>query len=562
MANHADLTGESRWTPPAQRAHAPSAETVVTSEETAVSALLTQHPDAFVNAINDRGLFVPLPASVPINGHRQLSGRSALDVVTPSDRGAIISAWERTRQQGGAHVSATLVADPPVTGQMHFVDVQAAHGVVLGVFVPQGIGDEANGGTGSTVNTVPQRPRFCRIRKNEVAVFLDLDEAAELMLGFSRGDLVGQRSLDFIHPDDHDVAIASWMEMLGTPGLGRRCRLRHQRGDGTYMWVEITNNNRLAEPEHGDVLADLLDITDEMATHEALRESEQLLRRLAESLPMGVFQIDADSRVVYTNERLHDIVGVQRTETLAKQFGTVEPDDLQRLQDAVRNVMRSNCDQDFEVQLRHPSLDPPARRCTISLRSLTSESGLATGAVGSINDITESARLRKQLEDRATFDHLTGCLNRASIIAGLDRSRQNTSPGSGTAVMFIDIDRFKRVNDELGHAAGDELLIAVASRLRGCVREDSVGRLGGDEFLVICDGVPGPDRAASIGTRIAQALHGQVRVGGLSVPLRASIGVAWSDDPAVSADTLLARADAAMYVSKRNDLGEPVLSQE
>ena len=207
-------------------------------------------------------------------------------------------------------------------------------------------------------------------------------------------------------------------------------------------------------------------------------------------------------------------------------------------------------------------MDPPLRRCTISLRSLTTESGTTTGAVGSINDITESARLRKQLEDRATYDHLTGCLNRASIITALDRSRQNTAEGSGTAVIFIDIDRFKRVNDELGHAAGDELLVAVASRLRGCVREDSVGRLGGDEFLVICDGVPGRDRAASIGGRIAQALHGQVRVGGLSVPLRASIGVAWSDDPAVGADTLLARADTAMYVSKRNDQGEPVLSED
>jgi diguanylate cyclase (GGDEF)-like protein/PAS domain S-box-containing protein len=559
MANHADLTGESRWTPPAQRAHAPSAETVVTSEETAVSALLTQHPDAFVNAINDRGLFVPLPATVPINGHRQLAGRSALDVVTASDRGAIISAWERTRQQGGAHVSATLVADPPVTGQMHFVDVQEVHGVVLGVFVPQGIGDDTNG---AAVNTVVQRPRFCRIRKNEVAVFLDLDEAAELMLGFSPDDLIGKRSLDFIHPDDHDVAIASWMEMLSTSGLGRRCRLRHLRGDGTYMWVEITNNNRLAEPGHDDVLADLLDITDEMATHEALRESEQLLRRLAESLPMGVFQIDTDCRVVYTNERLHDIVGVDRTEMLDQQFATVESEDMNRLQDAVRNVLRGRRDQDFEVQLRHPSLEPAARRCTISLRSLTSESGLATGAVGSVNDITESARLRKQLEDRATYDHLTGCLNRASIISSLDRSRQNTASGSGSAVIFIDIDRFKRVNDELGHAAGDELLMAVASRLRNCVREDSVGRLGGDEFLVICDSVPGRDRAASIGARIAQALHGQVRVGGLSVPLRASIGVAWSDDPAVSADALLARADAAMYVSKRNDQGEPVLSQD
>src|SRR4051794_35507701 len=114
MANHADLTGESRWTPPAQRAHAPSAETVVTSEETAVSALLMQHPDAFVNAINARGLFFPLRAWVPIKGPRHLWGRSPFDVVPPSARGAIFPGGEPPRQQGGAHVSATLVADPPV----------------------------------------------------------------------------------------------------------------------------------------------------------------------------------------------------------------------------------------------------------------------------------------------------------------------------------------------------------------------------------------------------------------------------------------------------------------
>ena len=105
-------------------------------------------------------------------------------------------------------------------------------------------------------------------------------------------------------PDDRERAVESWMGMLARPGQSNRVRLRHRRRDGSWLWLEITNHNLLDDPSHGYVRAELMDISDEMVAQEALRAREQLLHRLAEALPLGVFQVDRDGAVVYANERL------------------------------------------------------------------------------------------------------------------------------------------------------------------------------------------------------------------------------------------------------------------
>ena len=132
--------------------------------------------------------------------------------------------------------------------------------------------------------------------------------------------------------------------------------------------------------------------------------------------------------------------------------------------------------------------------------------------------------------------------------------------GRGNAVVFIDLDRFKAVNDDLGHAAGDRLLVEVADRLRSTLRDgDRVGRFGGDEFLVICPGVDSADQAREIAERIATVLTSTVDIGSRSVTLRASVGVAWTTEH-LEADTLIAWADSAMYESKRIGLPAVTLS--
>jgi diguanylate cyclase (GGDEF)-like protein len=121
-----------------------------------------------------------------------------------------------------------------------------------------------------------------------------------------------------------------------------------------------------------------------------------------------------------------------------------------------------------------------------------------------------------------------------------------------TAVIFADLDHFKRVNDRHGHAVGDELLIVAGERLTGAVRSgDFVGRLGGDEFLVVCPDVSSLPEAEKVADRVANALHGDFQIGGTAIELRASVGMACADRRDACADELVSRADVAMYTAKR-----------
>jgi diguanylate cyclase (GGDEF)-like protein len=129
-----------------------------------------------------------------------------------------------------------------------------------------------------------------------------------------------------------------------------------------------------------------------------------------------------------------------------------------------------------------------------------------------------------------------------------------------TAVIFVDIDRFKVINDNFGHAAGDDLLVVVADRLAGAIRdEDILGRIGGDEFLVVCSRIRGRDEALQVAARVNDRLHCDVPIAGGQVTLSASVGVACSELGATTADELVGQADAAMYEAKREGAGRVVL---
>lgn len=524
---------------------------------TALHALLERHPDALVAAVDPDGMFTEVPPSLPLGRHRVMEVRSAIDVVHAPDRVVVIEAWDRARAAGSARASVHLLRHPdsdPVN--MHFFDVRAIHGVYVCLVLTEHP-DEVI--TGIHANpAIP--PRVCRITKNETAVITAVDAATTAILGWSPDEMVGRRSLEFIHPDDADRAIENWMEMLGA--TSQRVRLRHLRKDGSWVWMEITNDNRLDDPAHACVVAETIDISDEMAIHEALRAREQLLRRLAEALPTGLFQVAADRSIVYTNDRLHQIVGIGALTSVDEQLAAVERDDRPALHAAVDAVLTGE-DRDVEVHLRLPATGE-RRLCQLNLRSLTEDDGTANGAIVTVADVTESAQLRRELERRATQDALTGCHNRASVMAALEAHL--AAPGAGLAVVFVDLDHFKAVNDDLGHAAGDELLVLVADRLRDATRTgDVVGRLGGDEFLVLCPGVADRHEAEVIGDRVARALRHHVLLEAGPVDLQASVGVAHTaDDPAATttADQLVACADAAMYRSKDAAAGEAVVAGE
>jgi diguanylate cyclase (GGDEF)-like protein/PAS domain S-box-containing protein len=532
--------------------------------DTVLAGLLDRHLDAALCAVGPDGISVAMPDSVRTGGHHVISARSPVDLVAPEDRVVVVSAWEGAHKTGAAeaHVVVRLTDEPDRTVALYFLDAQRDHGVFLGVFVPSG--EAAARGplafVGQDVSPVP--PRFARVSQNEVGLFLEVDEAITRILGWSHDEFVGKLSLDFIHPDDHELAIDNWIDMLASQAPVSRVRLRHRHRDGSWIWMEITNHNRLEDPAHRCVVAEMVNVSDEMAAHEALRAREQLLERLAEALPVGVVQVDAQGRVVYTNHRLHAILGTPRATTVDEQLATVADDDRALLADAFEAVLLRRLDGDLEVRLRTSPQDgdKELRRCLFSLRALTTETGEVTGAIVCVADVTESARLRDELHLRATFDDITRCHNRASTMAALETLLSDTGTASRPAVIFVDLDRFKDVNDRLGHAAGDELLGVVASRLLRAVRaDDIVGRIGGDEFLVIRPGVTSSAQAMNSAKRLADTFRHQVRLKAGRLPCHASIGVAWSSDPLLDAEGLVAMADAAMYKAKRSDGGQPVL---
>ena len=232
------------------------------------------------------------------------------------------------------------------------------------------------------------------------------------------------------------------------------------------------------------------------------------------------------------------MVGVGRSTTVEEQLATVVPDDRGTLAEALEGVLVDGNDADLEVRLRMPG-SSKMQRCAIAIRVLTDADDAPAGAVLCIDDVTEASALRAELERRATVDELTGCLNRAAVLDALDRILASHPTGSaGTAVMFLDLDGFKEVNDTFGHKAGDQLLASAASRLRGAMRGvDIIGRLGGDEFIVVLPSVHNIDEAMRIGLRLGDALTAPLEVvGGLPMRIRSSIGVAWASTAGVTAD--------------------------
>ena len=304
-------------------------------------------------------------------------------------------------------------------------------------------------------------------------------------------------------------------------------------------------------------------------TAEVVRAREHALGRLAETVPVGVLQIDAEGRVVDTNARLHDILGCPRATTLEEQLSTLLDRDRDLAGVTFETVLRDGVDDDIDVVVRPPWADagvfddvdePVVRPCMLNLRALTDDDGNVTGVIACVSDITDGTGRRDGLHLRATFDALTRCHNRDSTMTVLEARLAGAVDGSSPAAILVDLDRFKAVNDGHGHDAGDEFLGVVARRLHGAVREDDVvGRIGGDQFLVICPGIATSAEAVRTAIRVAEALGHEIQLKDLRVSSRASIGVAWSSGADVDADTLVARADAAMHESKRRGAGRPVL---
>jgi PAS domain S-box-containing protein len=203
--------------------------------ELALRSLLSLHPQASISAVRADGVFVPTPEALA-DGHAVLTGVSALALVLPQDRAAVIAAWEQASAEGAARCPVHLAAEPERTALFYAFDLRPLRGVLVVVFTPSGHALATVGGARLTAKALP---RVASVSKDERGTLIKVDEALTQILGWSASELEGRRSMEIIHPDDHTLAIENWMEMLAMPGPGRRVRLRHKRRDGAWVWFEI-----------------------------------------------------------------------------------------------------------------------------------------------------------------------------------------------------------------------------------------------------------------------------------------------------------------------------------
>jgi len=286
-----------------------------------------------------------------------------------------------------------------------------------------------------------------------------------------------------------------------------------------------------------------VDVTEEVAHLEQLRERERNLARLSEALPIGVCHLRAEGDIAYSNEPLVSLLGdLACSEDLVR---SVAGADRERVTLAITQALRGRS-ADLEVGVFHGLEE---RRCDLTFRPLFTDGGELDGVIVCAADVTDKSRLRVELEHRASHDALTGCLNRAAALTALETALRTSSE---VAVAYIDLDHFKAINDDLGHAAGDELLRVAAARLRNAIRsQDRIGRMGGDEFIVISPQGHGPFEAAGLAARLREVINADVTFARQRIPLRASVGVATSRPGELDAEAVLMRADAAMYDAKR-----------
>jgi len=508
--------------------------------EAALIATVARYPEAPVTSLGGDGIGTPMPDSVPIRRSNLVGKvRAALDVVAYD--AVLIKTWERTLTYGIGRCRIKLVRTPDATGTNYMFDLRERHGVLVVVSVMDTATDAGRVESGPDSPEVAHRPRFATIVRDEVGVVLRVDDAFTAILGWTSDEVVGHRLVDRTHPDDQQLAIEHWTETQTDPELPRRVRMRHGHKDGGWVWCEVTNHNRLADPAHGVIVTELLDITEEMAALDAVRARESLLTQMADTIPVGLLQIDAERRVIYRNASLVEITARSRTARLEDQLAAVLPHDRPALDEAVGKVLAQGGRADLELAIASDGGDE--RLCTVSVQALLNPDETVRGALLCIIDVTESTRMREELRRRATYDDLTGCHNRASVMRAIEDSISEGGRRGSRGVVYADLDGFKQINDRQGHAAGDELLRSVADCLRAATRDgDIVGRIGGDEFLVLCPQVGSEDEAAGVVQRIRSELNGGARV---------SIGVAWSTGDELDADALVAKADAAMYAAKR-----------
>jgi diguanylate cyclase (GGDEF)-like protein/PAS domain S-box-containing protein len=663
------------------------AELALRRSEERFRALVQHSHDGIVVLTLDEGIKYASPSLEQLFGRSpdELTGLSGMEFIHPDDLEAVGDALQQTARAPGNRASVTArVRHADGTWRqiectaVNRGDNEAVEGIVINI---RDVTERAD--AQDAIRASEERFRSLIQYSGAVVDILDPDgtirwcgPSSTNVFGWSPEELTGRKALEFGHPDDLAPVAEAFTAVLQEPDARRTtlCRINHR--ELGWRWVECTFTNRLHDEAVGGIVGNFTDVTEQMLTEQALRESEQLFRSLTQSSPTGVYRISATGECTYVNERWQEITGFTVDEALglgwmkmihpddrddeafhgplrgdavsqdarALEFRVVRPDgvvrwvsvstapvfdaqgefqgsvgamedvtdrveamrDSQRLTDifdATHDLvaiadgegkllylnhsargffelpdqgalepfdMRTLLDAEMtervalevqpalerdgmwsgELVLHRPDGEPVAHLAQLLVHR--DDDGRSEFFSAVLHDISERKAFEHRLAHQATHDPLTGLPNRTLLLDRLDialrRARRNMRR---VAVLFLDLDHFKVVNDSLGHGLGDRLLVAIADRLRAALRPaDTVARFGGDEFVVLCEDLLNQADAVAIAERVNEAITGPFVIDDTEVFVGVSIGIAFPDDNNADPETLIRDADAAMYQAK------------
>jgi diguanylate cyclase (GGDEF)-like protein/PAS domain S-box-containing protein len=386
--------------------------------------------------------------------------------------------------------------------------------------------------------------------KDEQLRFVAVNEAFCRLVGHSRESLIGRDDFSVV-PPDHAQRIRAQDEAALT-GDAPVVYETETLLDGQRRWLLVRKTRILRSDGSRAVLTVFTDLTERRAMEQALRESETRFRDFTRAASEFVWENDLEGRFTYVSDRAQAVFGCPPAEMLGRTAADFMPEgELERVREwLARHVQPDSSFRDLEQQVIGAGGE--IRWLLVNAVGMFDDHGRRIGQRGAARDITERKQAEARITHLATRDALTDLPNRVLLGDRLQQALINAKrQRTAVAVMFIDLDRFKHINDSLGHDVGDELLRHVASRLVRCLRNgDTLARLGGDEFVAVLEGLRSSDDARAVGDKILAALGEPFSIGGQILATTASIGVSLYPSDGDDANVLMRNADTAMYHAK------------
>jgi diguanylate cyclase (GGDEF)-like protein/PAS domain S-box-containing protein len=374
------------------------------------------------------------------------------------------------------------------------------------------------------------------------------------IVGYTQDELTGIQVQQLTYSEDLPITVELMRTLHGSEIAPEVKEKRYVRKDGALTWVTVT-----ASPKSGTDagMPELFvwfvqDVSKRKLAESALQASEEKFRATAEQCPVGITQVSLDGQWLYINPKMCELTGYTEEEIkLLTDQEITHPQDIEAQHAQTKHLIAGEIPA-FTMRKRYIRKDGAIVWTDMTVSAVRGISGQAQSFLMILEDTTAAREYTRQIFDMARYDSLTGLPNRNFLKVRFMQAKQRAlQNGKQIALLFLDLDKFKDINDSFGHEMGDRLLNAIVRRIKSCIREfDMIARLGGDEFAVILENLSEPQQAGQIAQEILDSLALPIALEEAEVFQTASIGITLYPQDGDGAEGLLRKGDIALYAAK------------